>query len=44
MTKRVQIINCQEFLAVAQNPGKETFVIYVAYFEAKMTIYLACEA
>lgn len=43
-TKQLQLINCKKFVGAALNPGKEAFVIYVAYLKAKMFIHLAKEA
>lgn len=40
-TKQVQIIDQKEFEAVALVPNKVAFMMYVAYLEAKILIYLA---
>lgn len=40
----MQIIDQKEFVIAALNPGKEAFVIYMAYLEAKILIHLVWEA
>lgn len=43
-TQWVRIIDQNKFSTVALNLTKEAFVVYVAHFEGKMTIYSAYEA
>ena len=43
-TKRVQIIDCREFAAIALAVDKKVFVVYVAYLGVKMLIYPAWKA
>lgn len=42
--KRVQMIDRKKFTAVALDLDKKIFVIYIAYLESKMLIYLAQKA
>lgn len=43
-TKRVQMIGRKKFAAATLDPGKEVFVVHVAYLGAKMSIHPTCEA
>lgn len=40
MTKQIQIISQTKSAIIVLNPGKEGFVIHVAYLRAKMSIHL----
>ena len=43
-TKQVKIIDCKKFAVAALALDKKAFVVYIAYFGAKILIYLAREA
>lgn len=44
ITMQFQIIKQKKFMAAILNLGRKTFVIYLTYLKAKMSIHLACEA
>lgn len=40
-TKQIELIDCKKFVAVALDLSKKAFIIHMAYFRAKILIYLA---